>query len=188
MKKGSSFFRLQWRFVGLVWMLAGLYFVASGTYRLSSGFSSRKWPHASGQIIKADVFPDLSSGNPPFYKLRVRYMYFVDQEEHQGHRITYQGGIGAEDQEYSSRQLPQAQSIIAKYPLGKEVNVYYNPDNNNDAVLEPGLNSQSWVGVLVGLPVVGLGMLFLTRTEQVREFRHKILCRANHRANSLVED
>ena len=48
-----------------------------------------------------------------------------------------------------------------KYPVGRNVDVYYNPNHPKIAVLEKGLGFLSFIPILVGLPLLILGILGL---------------------------
>lgn len=68
------------------------------------------------------------------YSARIRYPYDVDGE------IYYSEGVGYKDLEMSLRK--EADRILEQYPVGRKVEVYFNPEIPQDAVLELGA---TWV-------------------------------------------
>ncbi len=65
------------------------------------------------------------------YTPKVRYTYEVNGERYQGYRIWFGGAPGG-----SNRRKVEA--IVARYPQGSRVTVYYNPAKPTEAVLERG--------------------------------------------------
>ena len=50
---------------------------------------------------------------------------------------------------------------VNKYPPGKQVTVYYQPENPENATLNPELNKDDWFIFLIGLGTTLTGFLFL---------------------------
>ena len=72
----------------------------------------------------------------------VRYRYFVGSHQYEGDRPTF-----IRDGNYY-----WAKSVVARYPVGRTVNVYYRPDDPSDSVLEPGsfdqgLETKVWIAI-----------------------------------------
>jgi hypothetical protein len=94
---------------------------------------SQGWPATTGTIIDADVSRSMredSDGDDHYsYSPRVRYTYKVIDAEYTGNKITFgfSQGYGSET---------KAQQALTKYPVGKQVAVYYDPADPASAVLE----------------------------------------------------
>jgi hypothetical protein len=89
------------------------------------------WPTTDGEIISrrliAHQFKEYDGDLYIDYEAYIRYKYAVDG-------IPYSSlSINAIDSPFYSY------SIAMRYPVGKEVLVYYNPNDPTDAVLEPGI-------------------------------------------------
>lgn len=89
--------------------------------------AARSWPTAAGTVLESALESRRSSNNRGWVNYpRVIYTYTVSGQSYASSRIApgmEVGGTGAP-------------GVIAKYPPGAQVKVYYNPQNPSDAVLE----------------------------------------------------
>ena len=74
------------------------------------------------------------------YYFLMSYEYFVNNEVYMGHQIT------SDVQGYLQPFIPNI--LKWRYPKNKEVEVYYNPQNVNEVVLEPGARPQLYFYLL----------------------------------------
>lgn len=84
-----------------------------------------KWPSTMGNVVKSRIDRRSSSDGTTDYPV-VHYSYQVDGQPYQGSKIApgmEVGGTGAG-------------KVVARYPSGAQVMVFYNPQNPSDAVLE----------------------------------------------------
>lgn len=93
---------------------------------------TKYWHTANGRITVSELEKDKSEN---MYHPRIEYQYSVGGEE-----ITanYLDSFDAVTRFKSSFARSQAQGICNKYPQGKNVLVFYNPQNPKQACLEPG--------------------------------------------------
>jgi len=112
----------------LVILMVSCVFVAT-IYGYIQGTTSSRWPTANGtivsSIVKKTVRPT-QEGNKTAYSAQVVYKYPVNNRQYSCDRVS----IG---------KSAYAEATVKKYPTGKAVTVYYNPDKPQEAVLEPGL-------------------------------------------------
>lgn len=103
------------------------------------------WPRAAGTIVASSATRSAVSrtGNETA-TVEVRYRYRVGNKEYESRRIRFGG--------QARTSALAADEIVAKYPRGATIDVYYNPKSPAQAVLEPG-NSGN-VTALVALLVV----------------------------------
>ncbi len=141
------------RFVALIFSFLGLWCLFVGLSMGLEGIKARNWPKAKGRIIKSKV----SEFRTPKSKIRIArlcleldYLYMVGKDILEGHRLdTGWRCFASED---------HIKEIVKKYPVGKEVEVYYNPQNPKRSLLEPGLN---WsVFLMSGLGVITLSITY----------------------------
>jgi len=117
-----------------------LAFAGAGVFLLVKSFKDRKkaearqgWPATQGQIIASRISEststDSDSDRSTSYSPAVEYTYNVAGQEYKGNKITFgfTQGYG---------RYAKAQAALARYPLGAQVTVYYDPANPADAVLE----------------------------------------------------
>mgnify|MGYP002713055034 CR=1 FL=1 len=115
-----------------------------GNNELNLAKHSEHWPATEGVIVKSEMDSYLVRRSRkgftkvPLYVANITYSYKVDGELLE----TYSVSIGKPQVE--SRTKADVQLVLDKYPLGKEVQVYYDPNNPETAVLEPGVSSQNY--------------------------------------------
>lgn len=93
--------------------------------------ASKRWLKANGEILVSEVkLPQThTSDDQDDARVVVRYRYGVDAKTYEGDGIK----IGAQ----TSMMRAFAENLVARYPVGAEVDVYYDPRDPKDAVLEP---------------------------------------------------
>jgi len=108
-----------------------------------------EWQIVRGKIIKSDIMRVGKPHNP--FKLlvpQIQYQYFVRGTEYIGTNITIIGN--------GTYRSKTAQEWIAPYPVGKMVDVFYNPERYHMAVLEKGFS----LGILE-LPLIGAVLMIV---------------------------
>lgn len=106
--------------------------------------NDRPWSSVNGKIVDSRTESD-AQGRQTTYAPLIEYSYFVFENEFHGRAIT------ADDQ--GGGTLAEAKKIAGRYPKGRAVVVYYDPDNPADALLErPPMNRPNWaaLGVAIG--------------------------------------
>lgn len=93
---------------------------------------SQNWSSAMGKItesyVRRKVSTDSDGDTTTSYYPEVRYTYQYLGTEFSGDRIAFGGKVGGGQN--------KAYTAISSYPVGKDVTVYYDPNNPEDAVLE----------------------------------------------------
>ena len=116
-------------------------------------FYSKFWPIAKGKITHSGIKEkSVRQKWKEFtvYRPSVHYQYTVKEKNFSGHWITYGNNFN------EFRHKLTALSIIRRFPLGAEVEIYYDPKYNNISVLT---NQVRWNGILLAL--VGLFIAIL---------------------------
>ena len=111
---------------------------------LPEALASRSWPNVEGEITTSEEEKVGSNYNVSI-KPKIKYSYTVNGETYQSKRIK----IGA--QSVSSTDRGWVERTLKRYPLGKNLTVYYNPTKKMETVLEPGFNIRIYSFVLIGL-------------------------------------
>ena len=106
-----------------------------------------KWPCVAGKIEESrinfgakDLFP------------HIVFSYSVDQQAYQ------------QSMKFPADVTPTPEltkSYLDKYPAGFLVQVYYNPDNPQEATVEPGPREGDWLILTIGIAMLLLGILML---------------------------
>jgi hypothetical protein len=124
-------------------LFAGIVIGLYGIYKIYKGYESQNWPTTEGRITDSRL-----AGAKRILGRRayIKYEYFVDGKHYVSPQISYTFIIG----NYSS-----SIETLRKYPKGKAVIVYYNPDSPRDAVLETEISGRiSWLFILSGLAII----------------------------------
>ncbi len=109
--------------------------------------AAQSWPRTTGEIIQSQVRESanvLDENSGALYLLDVQYTYQVDGKPYTGRNVTL-----SDPQSYNT--AAEATAISNRYLVGRQVNVYYNPQNPATAVIEcrkPGNFALLIVGIL----------------------------------------
>ncbi len=141
----------------IVFMVIGFFGAIAGAGLLVTGIASRRWPHVAGEITlsRADYEVRERDGvTSTDYSPTVEYRYSVDGREYHGNEINVRG---------HGTSLSEVQAILAKYPAGRAVNVYYNPARPAEALLEPGASWSTALVLLASIAFIVLAILAIMR-------------------------
>ena len=110
---------------------------------------SQNWSSASGRITESYVRREESMDSEGFtttsYYPETLYVYQFLGAEYTGDKIAFGGKVGGNQK--------KAQASLVQYPVGKNVIVYYDPNNPEDAVLERKMSGKGMliIGVVFAL-------------------------------------
>lgn len=115
--------------------------------------ASEQWSDTNGVVASSQVIYDKDSDGDTTYKPDILYNYQVNGKSYQQGNIRYDGS-------WASSRSTYARDMVRKYPVGKQVDVYYDPDEVSEAVLEPGVIWASYFPLGFGLIffLVGAGI------------------------------
>ena len=138
------------RLFGLLFVALGIAISVWGAVLLTRAKASVSWPSVEGKIIAASVKTQTATpsggrtrATSRTYKANVSYEYSVGGTRYSSDKVSF-GEYGDSDPEH-------ARGIVGRYPAGKTVQVYYNPEKPDVAVLEPGASWSSYVPLGVGI-------------------------------------
>jgi hypothetical protein len=140
-----------------------------GLTAIGKGFYEWWWPSTAGKITLSCVHERVSSHwdkemqrheQTSNYEAVIHYRYSVDDKEFSG---TAPGGAVVLGWKLSNILFwfkSQAATLVAKYPEGSAVTVYYNPRDPAVSVLERGPNLTGVLFVIIGAVIIGLGVMW----------------------------
>ncbi len=99
--------------------------------------ASLNWPTTTGTIQTSEITKSFQK-NKTKYSPSVSYAYEVDGTPRTSNFIWASGGDSSSDK---SKQ----QAVVDKYPVGSAVKVFYDPENPEFAILEPGITSTNYI-------------------------------------------
>lgn len=142
-------------FIGMaIAIIGGGFFLQARTARKRDHIR-QSWPTTKGTIASSRVVPPRapaaeSSNEPGQFDVSVQYEFRAGGQLHFGSAISFPRYL------YSK---PEADRIVARYPAGASVTVYYNPEDYRECYLELRTTAKYYrtsialllLGVLVGL-------------------------------------
>lgn len=123
---------------------------------LRLGRASFNWPSTHGIVIDSHVVKSRStkSGGGTSYYPQVKYRFEVDGNEYEVDVWTYHALE-------MSKKI--AEEICERYSKGREVMVYYDPENPRHAVLKPGVNTGNYfICFVITILLAVVGLLIIT--------------------------
>ena len=122
---------MVWWMFGLVFLVLGVIFLIVGLVATKRAKAAQFWPSMPGTVVRSEIVrhddTDSDGSSSVSYEPVVEYDYAVMGQPFTGKRI----GYGANKFNYK-----KAAEIAARYPVGAQPAVYYNPDKPKDSVLE----------------------------------------------------
>ena len=110
---------------------------------------SNAWPSTDGKVVSSEV--KRVKLRSPMYRPKVEYEYSIKGKTYSAERLSF-----------SEFNLfyDAAQRIVAQYPLGESVTVFYNPRNPNDSVLIKGRIGRAF-SLFLGMAAVAAYFLWI---------------------------
>jgi hypothetical protein len=130
-------------------LLLGVFTLRNAYNNLEYAKDSESWLKTTGVVAISQVVETRDSHNKTIYRAGVIYSYNVGDARYSCSRISY-GQISGSQKEAEAR--------VAKYPKGATVDVYYNPTNPGQAVLQAGIDRMTWIELALGATFFGLGI------------------------------
>ena len=127
--------------------LIGLGVFLLGVFKVRKLRASQSWAVAMGTIVESSVQESFNRGSDDLpdswsYTPVIRYQFQAQGQTIVGDRS------GFDRKSYSKK--PDAQAVVARYPRGAQVNVFFDPEKPADSVLQR-TSGSAWVFVVVGL-------------------------------------
>ena len=129
-----------------------------GASVLNEGKISEAWPSTTGVIIESKLSSrrvtgsTKNAGSHTRYFPIVKYTYELEGTEFTGDRIRI-GGLEGDEAEI--------RRVLAEYPVGSEVRVFYSPDAPQQSVLQTGIFGGAYVALVFGFIMLVIGALML---------------------------
>lgn len=139
--------------LGVLFIAGGLWGIYRQRRREEKVRASQSWPFAKGKILSSEVESELSAmrflrANFWLYKAKIEYEYSVGSQTHTGDTVCIGGEINT--------SFPKrAEERCQRYPVGSEVNVYYDPLDPETSCLE-----QEGEGSVLGYAVFAAFIIF----------------------------
>ncbi|MDX2493757.1 MAG: DUF3592 domain-containing protein [Desulfuromusa sp.] len=115
-------------------LLAGIIILGYGLWNVYRGYESKTWPTTTGTIITSRI---AGSTRIIGRKAFIKYDYLVDNKSYTSQLVSYT---------WKCVDYAGSMEILREFPQDKQVVVYYNPSDPNDAVLRTAISGRiSWL-------------------------------------------
>jgi len=147
----------------VVFSLLAVGLIILGLLTLRQTPRSRRWAKVEGKVITSNVNEFTGKGGRT-YRPMVIYAYSVGAVRFMSSRIA--------SRPLASSDRSAAARFVEKYPVGKTVQVFYDPQDPEQAVLEPGANP--WLPMIAGgvFSMLAVGMRILRARIEKRQGRN----------------
>ena len=142
----------------LVFIGVGVCFSIYGYNVLQNAKASSEWPAAKGIITVSEVIKSESATGTGSnerrtvtYNAKIHFKYSVKGKSYTSNNVTF------------GQSTKAAGEIVNHYPIGKKVEVFYNPQDLKMAVLEPGVSMSSYLFLGFGVFFTLIGIILLIR-------------------------
>ena len=114
--------------------------------------SAQSWPSADAQILSSEI--EISRvKNSTSYEAKFDYAFDVDGQEWHGHQYGFFVFSGSEE---------ASEELVNRYPVGTEHQVFYNPSQPSDAVMDRSLGPAVWFCIgPITMTIIGSVILWL---------------------------
>ena len=130
------------------------------------GYGTPNWPTVTGHVLSAtavEVDRETSNGMVSTFTPVIRYEYEVEGTLHSSARLNF-----LSDEHRTFEEHRAAGHVVARYPIGAPVDVFYNPANPKQAALDvpkpAAHNAVLAYGVtnlMAGALIIALGIVLL---------------------------
>ena len=149
-------------FVGLLVVLIGVGFAIWGGMQVVEARSATSWTETQGEIVSSEVIHTTSTSQTSktkwYYQAEIKYRYEVDGLEYVADRLDF----GTYKHKYKSEVYPVG--TTNRYPVGKNVTVYYDPVDPEQAVIDREVKLNTYTGLLVGIITTIIGVVLFLRS------------------------
>jgi hypothetical protein len=132
--------------IKLAFILCGVALIGAAWWSATMNAKAADWPDTRGVIAMSEHRQATDGDNG---SVRIEFDYEVAGQKHRGTTVSYAG---------LPSQSDEKAALVARYPVGREVQVYYDPADPGRAVLERA-PSRAWMAAaLMGVVLVAVGL------------------------------
>ena len=135
----KAFIFVVGRLFPLSFGFGSMIFLGVGLWMINKGMQSENWDKGTATITSSEIEKTESRSKDAqgftqtstSYSVTVKYSYTVEGRNYEGNTV----GFGT----MSHNERSDAQEELKSYPKGKTIDVYYDPENPSDSVLNKGV-------------------------------------------------
>ena len=145
----KAFIFVVGRLFPLSFGFGSIIFLSVGLWIINRGIQSENWDKGTAMITSSEIEKKESRSNDDqgftqtstSFCVRVKYSYNVEGSNYEGNSV----GFGT----MSHNEISDAQKELKSYPIGKTIDVYYDPENPSDSVLNKGVFWPMYIVIVV---------------------------------------
>lgn len=139
----------------IIFLICGAVIAGYGFLRIKEAGKCKSWTVIKGRIMDSFVaeIPDLPNNKTTETSYPdIKYEYSFKGRTYFRHNIGYYGKdtLGLSDSYYAGTEQEVA-AFVSKYQIDSRVDVYVNPDNPAESVLDPGLKLPIFMPFMFGI-------------------------------------
>ena len=155
----KAFIFVVGRLFPLSFGFGSMIFLGVGLWMINKGMQSENWDKGTATITSSEIEKTESKSKDAqgftqtsiSYSVRVKYSYIVEGSNFDGNTV----GFGT----MSHNERSDAQEELKSYPKGKTIDVYYDPENPSDSVLNKGVFWPMYI-VIVVMVIILIGSIW----------------------------
>jgi len=157
---------------GIAFIILGAVVSLLAIVNIVKGIRSNKWPSVEGKLVSIGnhsikgVLSDRSLGDEAYLmagtKIKLSYKYNVEYVDYQGKRFSFA--------DTTIRSASALRRILDDYKKDQTVNIYFQPKNPSNSVLQRGIAISNFTALIPSLLFVALGVTVLFYSEQALNF------------------
>ena len=155
----NAFIFVVGRLFPLSFGLGSMIFLGVGLWMINKGMQSENWDKGTATITSSEIEKTESRSKDAqgftqtstSYSVTVKYSYTVEGSNYEGNTV----GFGT----MSHNERSDAQEELKSYPKGKTIDVYYDPENPSDSVLNKGVFWPMYI-VIVVMVIILIGSIW----------------------------
>jgi uncharacterized protein DUF3592 len=139
--------------IGPAFFLLGCLMIWFGLRNRKLAKASKSWPSAAGKIVVSQVMRSYDAETKrDTYSADVQYEYTVGGETLRGKRVQFGAGWST-----NTARRP-AEALVARYPAGAAVSVFYDPAAPSQCTLEQSASGSNIVLFIIGAAFIIIGL------------------------------
>ena len=139
--------------IGLIISLIGFVLFLLSALAIANSLFAKDWIMTIGKITHSEVYISKSDGDfTATYRPNIIFEYSVFGEKFICDRLYFGVKI------MSSGNLVNSRKLVEKYPVNKEVAVFYKPDKPKQSVIEPGIHFVLGRLFLISIFLIAIGI------------------------------
>ena len=145
----KAFIFVVGRLFPLSFGFGSMIFLGVGLWMINKGMQSENWEKGTATITSSEIEKTESKSKDAqgftqtntSYGVSVKYSYIVEGSNYEGNTV----GFGT----MSHNERSDAQDELKSYPKGKTIDVYYDPEDPSDSVLNKGVFWPMYIMIVV---------------------------------------